>query len=94
MQELHKSDSAALKHAKLQELLKECPEKLWHPSFYAAYLQDPINFVTCADGSWTPLFAKLTEQQLEEACQCILDLTADASSQTLDERNSFSRWLP
>jgi hypothetical protein len=51
MQELHDNGSAALKRAKLPELLKERRDKLWHPSFSAAYLLDPINFVTCFDGT-------------------------------------------
>jgi hypothetical protein len=67
--------STAVKRMKLPLLFERRKEKLWHRSFTAAYLLDPIHFIKDSEGAWVPPFSKLSADPQAEAVQCLVAIT-------------------
>jgi hypothetical protein len=89
LQQQHDTGSPAVKRLKLPDLLDKrmCGAggkgKLWHSSFSASYLLDPMQWVKDRAGDWGPNFSKLSAAQLEEAEQCVIRITPEDQQETV-----------
>jgi hypothetical protein len=80
LQRLHDAGSPAVQRLKMPDVISRrirgggCAQ-LWHPSFYASFLLDPMQWDKDAEGDWGPPFLKLTVAQQQQAKEVIVRLT-------------------